>query len=227
VLLRLLSLLLRLAGKTYRPAAGLPDGLVLGVLGRRLTWLVRGLLRLRARSFVGPNVILRGANFIRAGRFSTFESACHVDGYSADGVIVGERTKIGAYTIIACTGHLSKLGKGLRIGSDCGISEFSYLGAAGGITIGDNVIMGQYVSMHSENHNFADPTRPIREQGVTSQGISIGSNIWIGAKVTILDGTVIGDNSVVAAGAVVRGVYPPNSILAGVPAKVVRSIHSS
>ena len=84
--------------------------------------------------------------------------------------------------------------------------------------------MGSYVSFHSENHNFNDTTRLIREQGVTSKGIIIGNNVWVGAKATFLDGCIVGNNSIVAAGAVVNGVYPDNSIIAGVPAKVLKSI---
>ena len=84
--------------------------------------------------------------------------------------------------------------------------------------------MGSYVSFHSENHIFGDSTKLIREQGVTSKGIKIGNNIWVGAKVTFLDGCSVGNNSVVAAGAVVNGIYPENSIIGGVPAKVLKSI---
>nr|WP_262896775.1 acyltransferase [Flavobacterium macrobrachii] len=84
--------------------------------------------------------------------------------------------------------------------------------------------MGSYISFHSENHNFSDTTKLIREQGVTSKGIKLGNNIWVGAKVTFLDGCVVGDNSVVAAGAVVNGIYPDNSVIGGVPARVIKKI---
>ena len=79
-------------------------------------------------------------------------------------------------------------------------------------------------SMHSENHRASDPDLPIRLQGVTHEGISIGSGCWVGAKSTILDGARIGDGCIVAAGAVVTaGTYPDRSILGGVPAKVIKS----
>ena len=58
---------------------------------------------------------------------------------------------------------------------------------------------------------------------VKRKGIIIGKDCWIGAKVTILDGTVIGDGCIVAAGAVVRGYIPPYSIIGGIPAKVIKS----
>lgn len=64
----------------------------------------------------------------------------------------------------------------------------------------------------------------IREQGVNSKGITIGNNVWVGAKVTFLDGAFLGNNCVVAAGAVVKGVFPDNVIIGGVPAKILKPI---
>jgi acetyltransferase-like isoleucine patch superfamily enzyme len=84
--------------------------------------------------------------------------------------------------------------------------------------------MGSYISFHSENHNYEDTSKLIREQGVTSKGIKLGNNIWVGAKVTFLDGCQVGNNSVVAAGAVVNGIFPDNVVLGGVPAKILKSI---
>ena len=76
--------------------------------------------------------------------------------------------------------------------------------------------------MHSENHVFSDADKTIREQGVSHKGIKIGSNCWIGAKVTILDGAVVGDGCVIAAGAVVRGTFPENCVIGGVPARILK-----
>jgi acetyltransferase-like isoleucine patch superfamily enzyme len=179
---------------------------------------------LRRLSFVGHGVKLIGARRLVLGRFVTIEDYATVDGYCREPLTIGDRTKIGAYTTISCTSHLSSVGVGLRIGNDCGISEYSYFGAAGGIDIGNDVIMGQYVSFHSQNHVFEESDRLIREQGVTAKGIKVGNNVWIGAKATFLDGSEVGDNSVVAAGAVVNGRFGPNVVLAGVPARVVKAL---
>jgi acetyltransferase-like isoleucine patch superfamily enzyme len=70
---------------------------------------------------------------------------------------------------------------------------------------------------------FSRTDIPIKDQGTTEAGITIGNDVWLGAKVTILDGTVIGDGCIVAAGAVVKGEFPPRSIIAGVPARVVKT----
>ena len=84
--------------------------------------------------------------------------------------------------------------------------------------------MGQYVSFHASNHVFSDNSRPIKDQGVTSQGIRIEDDVWVGAKVTFLDGTVVRSHSVVAAGAIVAGEFPPNALIGGVPARVLKTL---
>lgn len=89
--------------------------------------------------------------------------------------------------------------------------------------IGKDVIAGQYIRFHSENHNYSDVNRLIREQGVTHQGIQIGNNCWIGAGVVFLDGAELGDGCVVGANAVVTKKFPRNTVIAGIPAKIVRN----
>src|SRR3546814_5479059 len=76
--------------------------------------------------------------------------------------------------------------------------------------------MGQYVSFHSENHNFSDIEKSIKSQGVTRKGIFVDDDCWVGAKATFLDGANVGKGCVIAAGAVVRGVIPQYSIVGGV-----------
>lgn len=220
----MISFLLKIFGKTYSPDPGLPKKLIVKIVVQRFLWLTRGVLKIRKLIFLGNSVSLIGIGSSEIGRYCTFERYCVIDGYGRRPLKVGDRTKIGAYSIISTTSHLSKLGVGLSIGSDCGVSEYCYFGSSGGITIGNDVIMGQYVSFHSENHVFSDVDIPIRLQPVVSEGIVLGNNIWIGAKATILDGSVVGDNCVIAAGAVVRGSFPSNCVIGGVPAKILKSI---
>ncbi|HSH65021.1 MAG TPA: acyltransferase [Bacteroidia bacterium] len=122
---------------------------------------------------------------------------------------------------------MNNLGSHITIGNNVGIGEFAYLGGAGGLDIGDDCIVGQYLSCHPENHNYLDPFTPFRFQGVNRKGIKIGKNCWIGSKVTILDGVTIGENCVIAAGSVVNKDVPDNSIVGGVPAKVIKQIDHS
>ncbi len=129
---------------------------------------------------------------MRFGRTAKFSSETYVDALSSDGVVLGNNFSLGRGASIECTGTLRSLGKGFVAGNNVGIGSFSFLGCAGGITIGDDTIAGNFVSMHAENHIFDRLDVPIRLQGVTHRGIRIGKNCWIGAKVTILDGADMG-----------------------------------
>lgn len=130
--------------------------------------------------------------------------------------------KIGDYSQIIGTGSIKNMGKGLRIGKNSSFSEFCLFGAAGGITIGNDVIAGQNVRFHSENHNYDDADKLIREQGVNRKGISVGNNCWIGAGAVFLDGSSIGSGCIVAANSVVTKHFPDNVIIGGVPAKILK-----
>ncbi|TCQ28827.1 acyltransferase [Rhizobium sp. PP-CC-3G-465] len=220
---RIFAGLLRLVGKTYAMSPELPAGFLVHTLVRRLAWLLRALLRGRYKVFIGPGVKMSGGRRIKIGRFSTIGAHCQLDGYGREGLILGERVNIGDYTIIGITNHPSQLGKGLKIGSDSGVGQYSYFGALGGIEIGSNVIMGQYVSFHAASHVFDRTDIPIRMQASTDLGIRIDDDVWVGSKVTFLDGAHVGAHSVVAAGAVVRGTFPPYSVIGGVPAKLLKS----
>ena len=137
---------------------------------------------------------------------------------------MGHNVSIGKYTTIECSGTVKNIGKGLSIGNNVGMGTHGYWGCAGGVTVGDNTIFGNYVSIHSENHIYTDVTIPIRLQGVERLGVSIGNNCWIGAKVTILDGVIIEDGCIIAAGSVLtNGRYKKNAIYGGVPAKLLKS----
>jgi acetyltransferase-like isoleucine patch superfamily enzyme len=147
---------------------------------------------------------------------------CTVNAVSRDGIRFGNNVSLQRGVVIELTGSLQSLGAGVTIGKNVGIGSGSFIGGAGGVEIGDDTIVGNFVSFHSENHVFTDPDTPIRAQGTIRSGISIGRDCWIGAKATILDGVIVGDGSIVAAGAVVKaGRYPGFAILGGVPARVI------
>jgi len=83
-----------------------------------------------------------------------------------------------------------------------------YINASGGLTIGNNVIIGPNVVIATTNHSLHDHTKKAQTKGVT-----IGENVWIGAHCSILPGTVIGDNTTIGAGCVVKGSIPSNSVV--------------
>jgi acetyltransferase-like isoleucine patch superfamily enzyme len=216
----------RLKGPDYRldPAIGFAE--LAGLATRRFVWAVRGFLRgggIRRCVFVGAGVRIRNRRFLTLGSGVTLQDGVQIDALARDGVVLGTNVNIGPYTLIQATGVFTRLGTGLHIGDNSGIGAFSFIGAGGGVTIGSNVIMGQYVSFHSENHVFTRVDVPIKAQGVTREGISIGDDCWIGAKATFLDGAHVGRGCVVAAGSVVKGTFPDYSVIAGVPARIVRT----
>ncbi|MGX9900552.1 DapH/DapD/GlmU-related protein [Arthrobacter sp. SA17] len=90
------------------------------------------------------------------------------------------------------------------------------------MTIGTSVAIGPFVRLITDNHLLGSPTR--RAGQVHSLPITIGDGVWIGASVTIIGGIHVGDGAVIAAGSVVTKDVPPNTLVAGVPAVVKRSL---
>ncbi len=172
--------------------------------------------------FVGAYVRLRYPQLISVGRSVIIEDYVFIDALSHNGVQFGDNVTIAKFSTIQCTGVIRNVGVGITIGNDSAVGAYSFLGAQGGIRIGNNVIMGPRVNFHSENHNYQDVTVPIRLQGETRRGIIVDDNCWIGAGSIILDGVHIYSGCVVAAASVVTQDMPPNSVIAGIPARVIK-----
>ncbi|WP_351089086.1 DapH/DapD/GlmU-related protein [Shewanella sp. S1-49-MNA-CIBAN-0167] len=183
--------------------------------------IMRGVLRLLPSVFIGKSVKLKSRKNLHIGKGATIKDYCTLDALGHSGIKVGKASTIGAYSFIQVSGSLTDLGLKVHIGDNVGIGEFAHIGGAGGVLIGNDTIIGSYFSVHPENHNFSHSATLIKNQGVNRKGIIIGANCWIGAKVTVLDGSRIGDGCVVAAGAVVKGNYPDNVIIGGVPSKIL------
>lgn len=130
-------------------------------------------------------------------------------------------------------------GRAIRIGKGCSIAALAFLhgpitlganvsinarasldGGAAGITIGDGCRIATGATLYAFDHGMA-PDRPIRGQPVTSQGITLGSDVWVGANAGICDGVRIGDGAVIGMGAVVTTDVPAFAIVGGVPARVI------
>lgn len=172
--------------------------------------------------FLGKKVKLYEKRYMTIGMKSKIHDFSIVDALSINGVIIGSNVVLGKRTSIECTGSLQHIGKGLVIGDHTTFGSDCFFGAAGGIEIGNDVMAGQYIRFHSENHNYSDENKLIREQGVTHQGIKIGNNCWIGAGAIFLDGASLGNGCVVAANAVITKKFPDNSVIGGVPAKILK-----
>ena len=109
----------------------------------------------------------------------------------------------------------------VRMGKRVSINHHVTLeGGAAGIHIGDDTRIAAYCTIYGFNHGMAED-RPIREQPVSSQGVRIGCDVWLGARVGIVDGVTIGDHAVVGMGSVVTRDVPPWTIVAGNPARPI------
>lgn len=218
--------------KTKNPSfsfdKNLTSQMIFNLLKAQVAQRLRGLKlllsgRLPSGLQLGVGVKLNNIQNIKLGRGVRMGDYVLLDGLGVEKISLGDGCSIASYSRLVISTSYSNIGKHISLGSNVAIGEFSYIGGAGGVTIGEGTIVGQYLSMHPENHIFSSPDTPIRLQGVTRQGIRVGKNVWIGAKVTILDGVNIGDNSVVCAGATVTaGNYPSGSVLGGCPAKILK-----
>ena len=199
-------------------------------------------MRLRLRRWLGAQIRVarRVANELAtvgpddsyAGEFFYFGAGAAL--MSPQGVVYNERyLSIGDQTLIGpnvcLTAGISAEQTMLsapvvRIGAKCIIGRGSHIIGHWSIELGDEIQTGPYVYITDQNHSYEDPDQPIGWQAPTEAAVRIGSGSWLGANVVILPGTDLGVNTVVAAGAVVRGVFPGHVVLGGVPAKVLRHL---
>lgn len=129
---------------------------------------------------------------------------------------LGRRSVVESYACINNAVGDVVIGDHTRIGLHCTV--------IGPVTIGSHVNLAQGITVTALNHNFADNDKRIDEQGVSTKAVVIGDDVWIGTNAVILPGVTIGRHVVVAAGAVVTKDVPDHTLVAGVPAKVVKSI---
>lgn len=114
----------------------------------------------------------------------------------------------------------SDCGKNIHIGKKVFINSGCKFQDQGGIFIGDGVLIGHNVVIATLNHDL----HPEKRQGMHPKPVKIGRNVWIGSNSTILPGVTVGDNAVIGAGSVVTRDVPENMVVAGNPAKVIKSI---
>lgn len=129
------------------------------------------------------------------------------------------KRKIDASTIIFVPFH-TNFGQHINIGREVFINHDCSFLDMGGITLEDNVQIGPKVSLITENH----PLSPSHRKDLDLEAIVIKKNAWLGAGATILPGVTVGENAVVAAGSVVNKDVPPNTLVGGVPANVIKTI---
>ena len=173
---------------------------------------------------VGKNVRLFYTKNLQVGYNTIIEDGAEINCLSQQGIKLGNRVTIGKYAIIRPSNiYGGPIGEGLTMGDNSNIGPYNYIGCSGKITIGNNVMLAPRVSIYAENHVFDHPELLIRDQGVEKKEVIIEDDCWIAANSIILAGVTIGQGSVVAAGSVVTENVPAYSVVAGVPAKFIKS----
>ena len=181
-------------------------------LKRMVDWLIMNQVETRPRWFIrllAPLYQHRGRHAIIhhsvrmdtppyrkfwLGDYSVVESFACINNAVGD-VIIGDHTRIGLHNTII-----------------------------GPVIIGSHVNLAQGITITALNHNFDDSEKRIDQQGISTKEVVLEDDIWVGANAVILPGVTIGTHAVVAAGAIVTKDVPPHSLVAGVPAKVIRQI---
>jgi acetyltransferase-like isoleucine patch superfamily enzyme len=216
----------RTKGNQYTIDEKIPIAYLLSLVLSRITMLIRGWTKRIDHAgmfFVDRQVKIKCRSKLKLGRGVSLGNNVFIDALSNNGVHFGNNVSVGKHTRIEATGNIQLIGEGMNVGNNVGLGTDCFYGCAGGIEIGDDTIIGNLVTFHSENHVADNLQIPIRLQGVKRKGIIVGKNCWIGAKATILDGVVIEEGCIIAAGAVLNnGIYKAFGIYGGVPAKLLK-----
>ena len=178
----------------------LVDWLIMNQLETRPRWYVRMLAPLyqhrgrQSKIYHSVRMDTPPYRKFSLGDYSVVESFSCINNAVGD-VVIGDHTRIGLHNTVI-----------------------------GPVTIGSHVNLAQGITITALNPNFEDKSQRIDDQGVSTDPVIVGDDIWIGANAVILPGVSIGHHSVVAAGAVVTKDVPPHSLVAGVPAKIIKEI---
>lgn len=167
-------------------------------------------------------------NFKHVGGHSIIERPCMVLG--CNNISIGKNTCMQSHAVIECwtTHHGEKFSPSIEIGDFCSFGEYNHVSAIDNIKIGSGLLTGRFVIITDNSHgglsweeaNVAPGNRKLTSKG----GITIGDNVWIGDKATILGNVHIGNNVIIGANSVVTSDIPDNCIAVGVPAKIIKKL---
>jgi acetyltransferase-like isoleucine patch superfamily enzyme len=194
---------------------------VVGIGVRAL--LYRLILRMDGVAAIENGVRLRFTDQIQLGRGVYLDQGVYLHA-CPQGIRIGDGALIMHGAVLHVYNFRGLPHAFIRIGQHSLIGELNVLRGQGGITIGDRVYFGPLVQVLAVNHVFADPNRPMIEQGITAQGIVIEDDVWVGAGAIITDGVTVGKGAVIAAGAVVTQDVPAHTVAGGVPARIIKEI---
>ena len=178
--------------------------LVLGRVGRNVVF--------------GQHVTLRHPHKIHIGDNVVIDDQCCLDAKGTDnrGIAIGNGVFVGRNTILSCKNGDIVIGDHANIGFNCEIFSASC------VTVGKSILMAAYTYLVGGDHLYDRIDIPVLEQGRTARGIEVGDGVWLGTHVVVTDGSTIGRDAIIGAGAVVVGAVPDYAIATGIPAKVQR-----
>ncbi len=178
--------------------------LVLGRVGRNVVF--------------GVNVTIRHPHKIAIGDNVVIDDQCCLDAKGSDnrGITIGSGVFVGRNTILSCKNGDIVLDDRANLGFNCEIFSAST------VHVGSDVLMAAYTYLVGGDHLYDRVDIPVLQQGRTARGIEVGAGVWLGAHVVVTDGSRVGRDAIVGAGAVVVGDIPEFAIAVGTPAKVLR-----
>lgn len=166
----------------------------------------------------GVNVTLRHPHKIRIGDHVVIDDQCCLDAKGTDntGILIGDGVFVGRNTILSCKNGDIIIEDRANLGFNCEIFSASR------VRVGKSILMAAYTYLVGGDHLYDRVDIPVLEQGRTARGIDVGDGVWLGTHVVVTDGSTIGRDAIVGAGAVVVGEIPEFAIATGIPAKVQR-----
>lgn len=208
-------------------ATATPTSALLSLAARKGVEMIRGnlmgrlYLRRQTRHFRGRAVQVRSPLKLSVGQSVVIDDYVRIDAHSSQGITLGDRVTVGRFAMISGSGVVAEPGVGITVGSNTAIGTRNIIWGQGGVVIGSNCLFGPGVTIISENHRYSDAEQLIRSQGSVRAPITIGDDCWLGSNVTVLAGVSVGKGCVIAAGSIVTKDIESDSIVAGVPARVI------
>jgi acetyltransferase-like isoleucine patch superfamily enzyme len=185
--------------------------------------LYRLILRMDGWAAIENSVRLRFADQIHLSHGVYLDQGVYLHACPS-GIELGENTIVMHGAVLHVYNFRGLPHAGIRVGRDCLIGEYCVIRGQGGVTIGDRVYTSPFTQLLAVNHIYTNPDRPFVDQGITAEGIVIEDDVWLGAGAVITDGVRVGRGAVVAAGAVVTQNVLPHTVVAGVPARLIKYI---
>ncbi len=188
--------------------------------------LYRLILRMDGLAAIENGVRLRMSSNIKLGNGAYLDQGVYLHA-CPNGIEIGSDTLVMHGSVLHVYNFRNLPHSGIKIGSNSLIGEYTVIRGQGSVSIGSRVYTSPFTQILAVNHVFDDPNRSFVEQGITAEGIAIEDDVWLGAGAIITDGVRIGKGAVVAAGAVVTKDVPEHTVVAGVPARPIKTVEKN